>query len=287
MLASGSRPPSSVGPLTRPPPFPPDPPDSLTPSLTLPSPSSVPSLPPSPFPTVLPLRANSPVLGARSLPPSQTGVSITDLLASYLITPKYTVQIPNLVTVQNPKPSPPQLESSILGSSPAILPIPDYPLPAAPPAPAHPPPPAPAHPPPKPSSWADKAKASTDKSLKRMSSSPPTLSPEGIPRVMIPDEVFQRGALQHKDFVVRRFFGRIPAFKTIQNVLNYLWGKDTKLEIHMLQSSRSVLVRIPSDYIRDKVLKKRIWYVDTAMFHVAQWSDGEVADTSSLEAIPI
>lgn len=120
-----------------------------------------------------------------------------------------------------------------------------------------------------------------------MSSSPPTLSPEEIPRVVIPDEVFKRGALQHKDFVVGRFFGRVPAFKTIQNVLNYLWGKGNRLEIHMIQSTRSMLVRIPNDYIRDKVLKKRIWYVDTAMFHVAQWADGEVADTSSLEAIPL
>ncbi|WZY76376.1 hypothetical protein YC2023_022760 [Brassica napus] len=120
-----------------------------------------------------------------------------------------------------------------------------------------------------------------------MSTTPPALSPEGIPRVMIPDEVFERGALQHKDFVVGRFFGRVPAFKIIQNVLNFLWGKGNKLEIHMIQSTRSMIVRIPSDYIREKVLKKRIWYVDTAMFHVAQWSDGEVADTSSLEVIPI
>lgn len=80
---------------------------------------------------------------------------------------------------------------------------------------------------------------------------------------------------------------QIPAFKTIQNVLNYLWGKGNKLEINMNQPARSVIVRIPSDNIREKVLKKRIWYVDTSMFHVAQWPDGEVADTSSLEAITI
>lgn len=135
--------------------------------------------------------------------------------------------------------------------------------------------------------WADKATYASDKRLKRMSATPPLISPEGIPRVVIPDEVFERGALQHKDFVVGRFFGRVPAFKTIQNVLNYLWGKGNKLEIHLIQSTRSMLVRIPSDYIRDKVLKKRIWYVDTAMFHVAQWSDGEIADTSSLQTIPI
>ncbi|KAG2321539.1 hypothetical protein Bca52824_014752 [Brassica carinata] len=120
-----------------------------------------------------------------------------------------------------------------------------------------------------------------------MSSTPPTFSTEEIPRIVIPGEVFERGAQQHKDFVVGRFFGRVPAFKTIQSVLNYLWGKGNKLDIHMIQSTRSVIVRIPNDYIREKILKKRIWYVDTAMFHIAQWSDGEVADTSSLEAVSI
>lgn len=84
-----------------------------------------------------------------------------------------------------------------------------------------------------------------------------------------------------------RLFGKVPAFETVQSVLNYLWGKGKKLEIHMIQDTRSVIVRIPSDYIREKVLKKRIWYVGTVMFHVAQWSDGDVVDTSSLEAIPI
>ena len=60
-----------------------------------------------------------------------------------------------------------------------------------------------------PITWADRANLSTDKTLKRMSTTPPSISQEGIPRVMIPDEVFERGALQHKDFVVGRFFGRI------------------------------------------------------------------------------
>ncbi|KAJ4882066.1 hypothetical protein Rs2_39121 [Raphanus sativus] len=94
-------------------------------------------------------------------------------------------------------------------------------------------------------SWADKARMSTDKTLKKMSATPPTISPDGIPRVVIPDEVIQRGAQQHKDFVVGRFFGRVPAFKTIQNVLNFLWGKSNKLEIHMIQSTRSVLGENP------------------------------------------
>lgn len=48
-----------------------------------------------------------------------------------------------------------------------------------------------------------------------------------------------------------------------------------------------MIVRIPNDHIREKVLKKRVWYVDTAMFHVARWSEGEVANPTSLESIQI
>lgn len=291
MLASGLCPPASVGTLARPPPFPPDPPAS-SPLLPLPSPSASLFSPPSST-TAIPLRNNLPESGAPSLRlPGQIGVSAADLLASFLITPKSSLQIPNLVTVPNPswnpnlnlQPSPPlTLEAQppvsfltpILPTPPHIpLPTPSIPIPDP-------------NLPPKQPTWADKAKHSTDKTLKRMSSTPPTITAEGIPRVEIPDEVFERGALQHRDFIVGRFFGRIPAFKIIQNVLNYLWGKGNKLEVHMIQSTRSMIVRIPSDFIREKVLKKRIWYVDTAMFHVAQWSDGEVADTSSLETIPI
>lgn len=280
MAASGSCPPASVGVPSRPPPSPPDP--------TLPSPPAAPPLPspsPSPF-TVLSVRSDLPFTGVQTQPP--TSVSAAELLTYYLISPKSVTPNPNLdfsPILPSPNPSlklsnPPLLvnpSASSLNPSPV--------LPSPPPSASHPPPAqstVPTH-----QSWAEKTKISTDKTLKSMSSSSTSISPDGVPRVTIPDEVFQRGALLHKDFIVGRFFGRVPSFKTIQNVLNYLWGKGNKLEIHMIASTRSMIVRIPSDFVRDKVLKKRIWYVDTAMFHVAQWSDGEVANASSLESIQL
>lgn len=286
MLASGTRPPASARILHLPPPHPPDPPNSSLPSPLL---RSIPLPSSSPPPTVLPIPSDLRVLGVPNLSPSpscSSGVSAAELLASYLVSPKSLPQNPNLVSVPvvsarcpifvNPTSSP---LCSLLDSIPSSSPAPPPHTSSAPYS--------------SPSSdsvpqtWADKAKQSTDKSLKRMSTTSTSLSPEGIPRVSIPDEVFQRGALLHKGFIVGRFFGRVPSFKTIQNVLNYLWGKGNRLEIHLIQATRSMLVRIPSDFIREKVLKKRIWYVDTAMFHVVQWSDGDVADTSSLESIQI
>ncbi|CAF2045343.1 BnaA09g54490D [Brassica napus] len=39
-----------------------------------------------------------------------------------------------------------------------------------------------------------------------------------------------------------------------------MWGKGMRLEIHNNPLQRSVLVRIPSDFLRHKILDKKIWY---------------------------
>lgn len=46
--------------------------------------------------------------------------------------------------------------------------------------------------------WADRVKATADKSLKRMAT--PIISVNGVPRVKIPDAVFNKGAELHKDY---------------------------------------------------------------------------------------
>ncbi|WZY73163.1 hypothetical protein YC2023_005403 [Brassica napus] len=99
MLASGSCPPASVGILHLPPPFPPDPPDPSLPSPLL---RSVPLPSSSPPSTVLPIPSDLRVLGVPNLSPSpscSSGVSATELLASYLVFPKSFPQNPNLVSV--------------------------------------------------------------------------------------------------------------------------------------------------------------------------------------------
>lgn len=82
-------------------------------------------------------------------------------------------------------------------------------------------------PPPSDKTYAGKARAGTDKSLKRLA--PLAFSPEGIPQVKIPDEVFNRGAKAHKDFVLGVFTGKTPSYSQIQSVLTHIWGKGTRL----------------------------------------------------------
>ncbi|RID62156.1 hypothetical protein BRARA_E01247, partial [Brassica rapa] len=134
-------------------------------------------------------------------------------------------------------------------------------------------------------SLVERLRASEDKTLQRLA--PFTISETGRPRVLIPDVVFEKGAELHKDFIVCYYNGKPPPFNQIQSVFNHMWGKGKKLEIHNNPLNRSTLVRIPSDYLRQKILEKCIWYVGDSMFHTAQWSSEHSMSTPPLKAIRI
>lgn len=85
-------------------------------------------------------------------------------------------------------------------------------------------------------------KAATNRKLKRIAD--PTFSPEGVPRVLVPDEVFHRGTELHKDFIIGIFVGKILSFGHIQNILSYVWRRGQKIKIHLQPAKRSMLVRI-------------------------------------------
>ncbi|KAG2248103.1 hypothetical protein Bca52824_087731 [Brassica carinata] len=133
--------------------------------------------------------------------------------------------------------------------------------------------------------YASKAKILSDRSLKCLA--PTTSSPEGKPRVLVPDAVFARGAALHKEYIVGSFLGKMPDYGPIQSVLNFMWGKGSKLEIHLQPLKHSMLVRVPNDYIRSKILEKRLWYVDTAMFYVSQWGENPTVSYPEITSIPL
>nr|VDD54901.1 unnamed protein product [Brassica oleracea] len=87
--------------------------------------------------------------------------------------------------------------------------------------------------------FVEKIRRSEDKTLKRLA--PLQFSETRRLRVLIPDEVFQKGADLHKDFIVWYFKGRPPPYSHIKSVLNHMWGKGKRLEIHNNPITRSVL----------------------------------------------
>lgn len=131
----------------------------------------------------------------------------------------------------------------------------------------------------------EKIRRFEDKSLKRLA--PATTSATDRPTVLIPDEVFQKGAALHKDFIVCIFNGRPPPYSQIQSVLNHMWGKGTRPEIHNNPASRSLLVCITSDYLKKKILEKGYWYVGDSMFHTEQWTSTHSTKAPSFKSIQI
>lgn len=121
--------------------------------------------------------------------------------------------------------------------------------------------------------------------LKRLA--PLTYSENGVPQVTIPDEVFQRGAEFHKDFILGSFLAKMPSYQAIQSVFNFIWGKGQKLDIRTNKENRTIMVRIPNDYIRKKVLEKRILYIGTAMFQVTSWSSRGLVTAVDMGSIPL
>lgn len=66
-----------------------------------------------------------------------------------------------------------------------------------------------------------------------------------------------------------------------------MWGKGKKVEIHTNPLSRSMLVRISSEYLRHKILEKSVWYIGESMFHAVQWSSSVSPSAPPLESIQI
>ncbi|KAJ4881495.1 DUF4283 domain-containing protein [Raphanus sativus] len=137
----------------------------------------------------------------------------------------------------------------------------------------------------KPRTLVENLRAAADMSLRRLA--PATIAPNGRPRIVIPDTVFKKGAEIHQDFIICYFNGKSPPFNQIQSVFNYMWGKGKRLEIHNNPLNHSVIVRIQSSYLRQKILDKNIWYVGESMFHTAQWNSQHSMSTPPLKAIKI
>ncbi|VVA97124.1 unnamed protein product [Arabis nemorensis] len=133
--------------------------------------------------------------------------------------------------------------------------------------------------------WAARIKVTADRSLKSLAT--PTISSNGVPRVRIPDAVFNKGAELHKDFIIGIFMGKTPSYSHIQSVLTHIWGRGRKLEIHLRHADRSMMVRIPNDHIREKIVEQEIWHIGNSLFYVAQWSAKVALKTPTMKSIPL
>ncbi|XP_048624100.1 uncharacterized protein LOC106453611 [Brassica napus] len=213
------------------------------------------------------------------LPPKYSSPIQTNRASKSSLNPPPLAPIPTL-NHQNPQ-IPPQTSGSSNQPQPPLVPPPITPPNTTPPlttdkqSTQHQPPPP----------LVERLRRSQNKTLSRLA--PVTISDTGRPRVSIPDSVFQKGAELHKDFIICYFNGSPPPFNHVQSILNHMWGKGKRVEIHTNPLSRSMLVRIPSDYLREKILEKRVWYVGDSMFQAIQWTSSASSSSPPLDSIQI
>ncbi|KFK22989.1 hypothetical protein AALP_AAs54961U000100, partial [Arabis alpina] len=185
------------------------------------------------------------------------------------------IDSPTKLNLQAPSveagPSLPQVNTTTLGSG----------LPQTPHVPTTP---KGANPPPS-KAWAEVTRHLDDNSLHSVTT--PTISANGVPRVKIPNAVFARGAEAHKEFLVGYFLGKPPPVGLIQSVINHMWGRGKKIEVHVDYLARSMLVRLPNDHIRQKVLEKKYWHIDTSMFIIVPRSTPAASVPSELVSLPL
>ncbi|WZZ39974.1 hypothetical protein YC2023_036233 [Brassica napus] len=113
-----------------------------------------------------------------------------------------------------------------------------------------------------------------------------TRTEEGVPRVKVPNAVFERGVKAHSDYIVGIFYGNAPSYGKIWGVLNYLWGKDRRVTIHNL-SKNAFLFYIPSVSLRQRILQHELWRVGDSPFFVTEWKASFSIDPPSLQRAPI
>lgn len=112
------------------------------------------------------------------------------------------------------------------------------------------------------------------------------VSPEGRFRVKVPNDVFERGAKIHSDYIVGIFYGNPPSYGKIWGVLNFLWGKDKRVTVHNL-TKNAFLFYIPSPTLGRRVLQHELWRVGDSPFFVTEWKAAYSLHPPSLEKAPI
>lgn len=112
------------------------------------------------------------------------------------------------------------------------------------------------------------------------------ISPEGRPRVKIPNSVFERGAKLHSDYIVGVFYGKPLAYGKIWAVLNFLWGKDRKVTIQNL-TKNAFLFYIPNPALRKRVLQHELWRVGDSPFFVTPWKAEYSFNPPALDRAPV
>ncbi|XP_019086253.1 PREDICTED: uncharacterized protein LOC109126838 [Camelina sativa] len=89
--------------------------------------------------------------------------------------------------------------------------------------------------------------------------------------VKIPNMVVQRNQNRWKDFIIGQFHGNLPSKGALYAILNGIWSRKRRDITISKQGPKSVLIRIPCEETRKRVLAQRVWHIEGQSMFVADW----------------
>ena len=110
---------------------------------------------------------------------------------------------------------------------------------------------------------------------------------EGTQSVIVPSAILEEANPLWGDFVIARFMDTAPHVAKVHMILNKIWRfgeKDQKIDVHEVDPV-TMRIRIPSELIRNKIVRRGMWNIAGVPMVVSHWSP--VDDESKKKLIPL
>lgn len=115
------------------------------------------------------------------------------------------------------------------------------------------------------------------------------LTSEGKQSVTVPAEIVEEATPLWKDFLIARFLDTAPHVAKVHMILNKIWrfgGKVQKIDVYEMDST-SMRIRIPSEAIRGKVIRRGVWNIAGVPMVVSEWNPNPVEDEAKRKLTPL
>lgn len=107
---------------------------------------------------------------------------------------------------------------------------------------------------------------------------------EGKQSVQVPSEIVEKASPFWEDFVIAKFLDTAPHIAKVHMILNKIWtfgDKNQKLDVYEIDST-TMRVRIVSDVVKEKVVKRGMWNIMGVPMVVSKWCPEESAEMANL-----
>ena len=110
---------------------------------------------------------------------------------------------------------------------------------------------------------------------------------EGKQSVNVPSEIVEKANPLWDDFVIARFLETAPHVAKVHMILNKIWmfgEKSMKIDVYEMDAV-TMRIRVPSDAIRGKIIRRGVWNIAGIPMVVSKWSP--VVDKSEGQLTPL